>query len=187
MKLIEGEVTKNVAGFVIFGNGRRDKCIVRAFAKKFNGRKSLLIPTIPFQTQGVENSLRAIVWIVDNISRYFFSGKLKIILVIDREHINDFEKSLSNYFIYEKIKETTHLLKYRIERLGGKIAILYVAIMGKEKKIEENIATLIEEILKVCIRPEKNVISRFLRQKNEKIESIIMKATINQLRKASVT
>ena len=152
MELIEGEIIphKNVVAFAIFGNGPFDKRIFEAILHKFNGKCSILIPTLGFMVIGGQRTIRAVAWLIDN-RRKFSIFPSEIWIIIDKEHKKELLENLEIYFQCRDILEEENILKMSISRTGTEYIDLIVVLMGKEKSIEENISILIKEHLKICL------------------------------------
>ena len=75
---------------------------------------------------------------------------------------------------------------YLIEcKRGSKPITAYLAISGKERRIEENIAYLIELQYKEKIETEKGIIRAYLREKGlENIEQLIERSHKKNIKKA---
>jgi len=56
--------------------------------------------------------------------------------------------------------------------------------MGKEKSIEENIAILIKEHMKIDVKPDEKAIGKILREKGITLKGLIMESGRKELKKA---
>lgn len=183
MELVDGETPRRtVTGLIVFGDGRHDKRIMRALLHKFNGRTSVVVPTLPHHTQGGEACARAVIWLVNNLGK-FPLVKHRIIVVIDREHERLLIDKLKKMLIVRE-RAQDNVIEMTVETVAGKSAELIVLLMGHRVKIEENIAILIKELYGVDVRPDKKEIRRALRRLGKREENLIEEANENQLRRA---
>ena len=178
MKLAMTQVAGDVAGFIIFGNGRYDKeRIVAPIAEKLDHHKTILAP----QKAPALGLRRAIETAAELIGKF----AKDTIIIIDREHIEsrNIHEVLKEYFSEVKIlAQSENLLQLQVTR-GPKTAKLHIAIMGNRQipKIEANIATLIGQALNMNIPPEKNAIRRTLREQGLRIRDLIRATSISKL------
>lgn len=174
---------------VLTGNGITEFKILRATAKKYNGSdKVLYFPRRPGFLPGGGFSALKVTKIY--ASKY---GINNFLYLIDREHFTtkmEIEKEIGEKF-REIGVEIKHIQNFSIDdenvvhvkgMIGAHNFILWAAITGKEKCIEESIARLIEIKLKVEIKPTKNDITKILKKHNIDIEHLMASANVEQLK-----
>ena len=181
MKLTTAQTAQNIAGFIVFGNGKHDKERITApIAEKLNHHKTILAPQ-KTSALGLRKSIETAAELINRFAK-------DTIIIIDREHLKNqnIHNILKEYFPQIKIiTQTNNLLQLQVTR-GPKTAKLHIAIMGNHQtpKIEANIATLIKQTLNINIQPQKNTIKQTLRKHNLTIQDLIKTTNINKLEKA---
>jgi len=176
---------------VLAGNGRTEQRVLKSLAEKYDGsRKLLFFPRTPFHFRP-GSGLKALKAVKIYSSRYKITRAL---FIVDKEHLGK-EKSnkkisltLKSFGIsvrkiesFQKFGHEAMLIRCSVGRRG---VLIYAAILGEKKSIEENIAKLIELELGRKIDPKKNVIRRVLREHKIDIGSLVMKARSSNLMSA---
>jgi hypothetical protein len=173
---------------VLTGNGKTEFKVLKAIAKKYNGsEKVLYFPRRPGYYLGSGLSVLQIVKIY--VSKYDVKNFL---CLIDKEH---FTKAEIEKEIEEKLREfgveVNHIHKFSVNdesalRINGTVGthnfILWTAITGRKKYIEENIAKLIEIKFGVKVKPIKNGITKTLKKHDIDIEQLVTSASLENLK-----
>ena len=191
MKLVEElkKPVKLIIG-VLTGNGRREYRILKAIAKKYDGREKLLyFPRRPGYLPGAKFSVLRVVKVY--VSRYKINNFL---CLIDKEHFTgtDIEKEVE-----EKIREfgieVTQIQRFNANTenaiylngiVGTRNFTLWMIIAGKEKCMEENLAKLIEIKFGEKIEPTKSNITEALRKHDMDTEKLLASVSIEQLKQS---
>ncbi|MEM2994464.1 MAG: hypothetical protein QXI91_00395 [Candidatus Bathyarchaeia archaeon] len=189
MELVEEirKPAKMVIG-VLTGNGKREFKVLRAVAKKYDGTKKILyFPRLPGYRFGSGLSVLQIVKIY--VSKYNIRSFL---CLIDKEHFTQAEVEME---VKEKLRkfgvEVNQVQKFPVNSentlcingtVGNRSFILWIAITGKEKCIEENIAKLIEVKFGVKIEPTKNGVAEALKKRDVDEEQLITKTNKRNLK-----
>lgn len=181
---------------VATGDGTTEFPKLEAFSKRYNGKKVLWFPEKPkyspfrrrshFQNQRIGG-----LDVLEVLTVYPGLWKLhRYLFIIDREHFggeptNDICERLKGLGIaIEYIKQLNggafHIFcNYGSHKLG-----VYIAISGKERRIEEDVATLIKLEFNTDVDPTKSEIRQFLRSKGLKDTQLIGNARKANLREA---
>jgi len=184
VELIEGEIPhRNILAFAIFGDGPFDKRILREILRRFDGKHSVLVPTLGFTVIGGQRAVRAVAWLIDNKQKFSMFPS-EIWIIIDREHKKELLESLKIYFQCRGVLERGSVLKMSVSRTGIEYVDLVVVLMGKERRIEENIAILIKEHMKMDVKPDKREIGKILRERGITLRELIMRSEKKELKKA---
>ena len=186
MKVIEGEPGPAQA-YVLSGDGPRDIRVFKAIAEHhYDHDKQLRCPQTPIRRRhrtgwGLSGVITALALCLrTTVKRY--------IILLDREHANamqDFEKKLREhgFEILDK-RELADTAWYFKASSGGREAEIYVALLGFEKRIEENLAALIRLKYGNHVQPNKTAINRWLREHRLNDAELIRKATKRELEQA---
>lgn len=191
MEFVEELKNTKTIIWVLTGDGHTEYRVLKGVARKYNGsQKVLFFPKLPlgFHFGGGISVLKAT---KTHISKY---NAKKFFCLIDREHIetSDAEKEVESKlreFGFEVIGiqklPTNDEEVLRVEgKLGTHKFILWVAINGKEKCIEENVAKLLEAEFGESIEPTKDCVKRALKRHNIDIDQIIHTANINKIKRS---
>ena len=164
---------------VLTGNGRKEFRILRAFDEKYNGTEKILffpVRSQPYRGNGLQ-ALRA-VKTYQNIY-----GVTKYLFIVDKEAI---EKDASIEVRSILTSEGVTVLDIRhlhiedeeallvISSIGSHEVVINIAINGREKKVEENIANLIE--LEYDMQVSPNETKRTLHSLGIKLEIFLRRA-----------
>ena len=167
----------NVVAYVIIGDGARDERVFEAIAEKFNHSKVVSIPRLPrgikplvglpktYGLKGLDGCINAIITCIE------YTKVRTYICIIDREHVGPDEEVPKK--LQKVLTERGFEIK-NIRQLGDgawlvkarRVAIeitLYIAILGFERCIEENIAKLINCIYRESVEPDKKSVNEWLK------------------------
>ncbi len=184
MELVEGETYRgSILAFAIFGDGSFDKRIFEAILHKFNGKYSIIVPTLSFRATGGHGAIKILAWLIDNKQKFSVFPP-EIWIIIDKEHKKELLDSLKIYFQHENLQAEDNILHISISRTGTEYISLIVIFMGIEKRIEENIAILIRERMNISIKPDKKEIGKILRKHGIKLKQLVDTSKKLELRKA---
>ncbi|MBL7117218.1 MAG: hypothetical protein ISS94_00310 [Candidatus Syntrophoarchaeum sp.] len=181
---------------VATGDGTTEFSKLGAFSKHYNGKKVLWFPEKPkyahfsrrshFQNQRIGG-----LDVLEVLTVYPGAYKLhRYLFIIDREHFggnptNDIIEKLNRLrIVIESIEELSVGAFYIFCNYGSHELGVYIAISGKERCIEEDLAMLIKLEYGSDVQPTKNDIRRFLRSTGLKDKELIRNATKTNLRKA---
>jgi len=188
---------KRPVTMVTTGNGTSEFRRLNAFSKHYNGEKVLWFPEqvkyshfrrrskFPNQKIGGLDALEVLTVYPGynkKLHRYLF--------IIDREHFgenptNDIIEKLKRLgIVIGSIKELNIGAFYILCKDGPHELGVYIAISGKTKYIEEDLATLIKLEYNSDVDPTKSDIIGFLRSKGLKDKELIRNATKTNLRNA---
>ena len=182
MKLIEDKEPGNYLIFIATGDGRTELHVLRALSKIYDGSKRIYFPKSSRKRKTGLSVLDIIANSAINAEKY--------LLILDREHIlKDCETEVKERLGKMNLKDAeievtvnegnAKLCAVRCKR-GSKEITAYIAISGKERKIEENVANLIELEYGDKINPEKEDVKTYLKRKRIKdIETFIKKSHRN--------
>jgi hypothetical protein len=193
MELVEElrKPAKMVIG-VLTGNGPTEFRVLRVVAKKYNGsEKVLYFPRRPGYHPGSGLSVLKVTKI--HVDKYNIK---KFLCLIDKEHIST--KAAVERKIEEKLREfgveVNNIQKLpangekalRIEgTIGSHNFVLLVAITGRIKYIEEDIAKLIGiKIEEAEVEPTKNGVAKALKKHNIDLEQLVKNANIGELKES---
>ncbi len=180
MKLERGKFVERekLVGFLVIGDGSRDEKVMRALFEVFDHAKIVLMPQSR-PALGLEGSVKTTAQLVGRFGR-------DVLVVIDREHFDeeDFGKYIEEYFEDREVKVDANDFKHVWARRGAMRANFYVAVMGYEKGLEENLATLIHEVYGVRVEPTKEAVWGFLKKKKLHVADLIKKAEEPKLARA---
>lgn len=189
-EISEASITKESITLVLSGNGKREFRILKGFSKKYDGKSNILFfpeSPLPKRKTGV-SALDSLVFYVNRISHFLF--------ISDRDQ--DFKRGES---IKEKIEKKLQERGINIRRtdqnnraeedallisviVGSHETMIYTAILGEEKCLEENVTKLIKLEYGVALPPDTGEIDRFLRQKDMDWEDLVVKASKRNLAEA---
>jgi hypothetical protein len=178
---IENNVSYEKVFFTFTGDGSYEQKIIRGFCESFNGGdKYVLFSKVP-SPLGRKTGFTSLDAIKFVTSSKKFS---KYICLIDREYIPLINSAID---LKEKIKSRFYnVVRYSFiqsdmdlyastEIVWGQHKVnLELIVLGKCKRIEENIVLLIENQFGETIEPKKRAIGNFLRQQNMKLHEMII-------------
>jgi len=166
---------------VLSGNGRTELRVLTSLAQRFDGsRKILFFPRLPIHPKpgsGLQ-SLKA-------VKTYLNYKITHTLFLIDREHLErDISETIENTLrsfgidvqstqLFPSLRENALLIDGLV---GHHEVIIYAAILGRKKSIEECIAKLIELELRRKVKPEKRAIGMALRNHGTSIDTLLTKA-----------
>jgi len=185
MKLALEEKPEGKPIVVITANGKTDLKILEALANRHNHQtdKTLYIPQRTYtHLGGLKPSIEALTTILHHqpITDTY-------IILIDKEHIknpNQIPQQLQAHGITPtNTQQKQNLIKTEATH-GTKQITIYTAILGKNKRIEENIAHLIKLEYDEQIEPDKKAIKTWLKQKDLTLHDLITQARKANLEKA---
>lgn len=183
MRIDESGTVSRVHGYLLVGNGPSDVRILTVLAERFDHSKVLRIPQTPLRgRKGLKASIESLTFCLDRPAMNRF------ILVIDREHVaskEEIEEKLQECgFECLEIEEINSGAYYVEAKRGDKRALIYIALLGFKKRIEENLAQLIKVMYNEDLEPRKKVIRRWLKVKGLRDVDLIRKARDEQLNQA---
>lgn len=163
---------------VLTGDGIWERRLLSGLAPEFNGDKLLFFP--PPRGRTGFSALRAL--------REFAKpelmplGKLLVLFLIDREHFRTQEPA-------DELGDHLRAMGMDVKRIrqlpdgallldisvGQKELHVFVAILGEEKSLEENIACLLRE-LGHPVRPDKKAIRAELKKMGKRLEDLVSEA-----------
>lgn len=183
MRLIRGQALRgaDVVGFLVIGDGSMDERILKALLRKFNDEKIVLMPQAR-PALGLDGSLDQAAYLIGRFG-------MDVLIVIDKEHFDDerFERLLGERFSEREEKERAGSLRHLWVRRGQRSASLFVAVMGHERRIEENLAILIRELLGEEIEGTKGAVWGFLKRLGLHVSELVRRASEEQLKVAFST
>jgi len=186
MRVSEGEATPKVHAYILTGNGSRDIRVVKATAEKYDHSKVLKVPQTPLKGTGLASVAKAVATLMSKrvgVSRY--------LIVIDREHVKSFKEVMKKFTEYglevkstEELAEWSWVLKVR---RGSREADVYVAVLGVRRRIEENLAKLIELTCGEKVEGSKKAVGKWLRKNKLEDTDLVRKASKQQVEEALPT
>ncbi len=185
MKLIEEEKPDKYVAFIATGDGRTELHVLRSLSKVYDGTKKIYFPKIPGKRKTGLSILDILKDSEIKARSYLFILDLEHVSVNEKEVIETIKKRLNEMNLrgieIDTLVDAENARLYLIRcKRGSKALPIYVAISGKKKKIEENIAHLIELEYGDEIEPEKGEIKGYLKRKRIKdIETFIKKSHRN--------
>jgi hypothetical protein len=180
------EIDIDSVTIALTGDGSWERVVLKAFAERHDGNEQTLLIPIAVALLGHGHkktgrfsglsALQPIKTYVDQyrIKRYLF--------VLDVEHINkekgiksELEASAKKYGFelpdnVEAIGNQAFLIRCR---LGSHKITVHTVISGREKRIEENISTLIRLELGIDVEPDKQAIKNILKQSRTDLFSLV--------------
>lgn len=173
---------------VLTGNGKREFKVLRIIAKKYNGQRRILyFPKRPGYRFGGGLSVLQVVKIY--ASKYNIKNFL---CLIDREHFaeadvkKEIEKTLREFGVNVNQVQKIPINNEDALLIEGAVGIhnfiLWTAITGKEKCIEEDIAKLIEIERGLKVEPTKNGVTQAFKEHNIDIEQLMASASLKNLK-----
>ena len=177
MRLVEGGLGPATA-YIIIGDGRRERRILRGVVEKYNHRKALRIPDDPLPGRtGFKTCIERLTLLLDKtrVTTY--------LIIVDREHLEiqdpkNLEKELRKHGI--EVIELQEVEKHcwRLElRRGAKRAALYIAVLGQRKRVEENLAQLIQLLYGEQVEGEKEAVDKWLKEHGIEDIDLVRKAS----------
>jgi len=172
-----------VHAYVLTGNGVREHRILEAAVLKFNHTKILKIPQTGLgRPTGLEGVTRALAEVIEKVNVRRF------LILIDKEHVTNLNEVLnklrSHGFEILRIEELdTNCWRIKARR-GHREAILYLAVLGIKKSIEENLAKLIEITHYEQVEPAKETVYGWLRRRGIRDKDLIQQASKKSFRLA---
>lgn len=165
--IVTEETLGKPLAFVITGNGRKELGVLRQIAKKYNGagpHDVLYFPlssrSSPLRKENRVTGIRALNSLkIEEVRQYG-----KVLCLIDREHISrNIRDNISTLGIFNsfnfKTNDEPYVIKGQIEQED---IILHLVILGKKKRLEENISELIKLMTSKKVKPEKESIKNFI-------------------------
>jgi len=177
---------------VITGDGRAEFRRLKVFAERYDGEKVLWFPLKPIFPLKRKSEKKTGVNVLEVLNVY--PGKYKLtqfLFVVDREHF----KSENPTKKIEEFLRGKGINVSSVEQMnGGALCIsckvgpydvvVYMAILGKIKSSEEELAELIGLELGLEVEANKRRIKEVLRSRNMREEDLIAKAKDKNLREA---
>lgn len=187
MRVVESETTHSVHAYVITGNGSRDLRVLKVSAEKYNHSKTLKVPQTPIKREtGLTALIRTIATLADKpiqVSKY--------LAIIDKEHVNSLQDVIDELnrfgFKVTSVEELVTWLWLLSVRRGPKNLNIYFAVLGTRKRIEENLAKLIELTYGEKVPGSKEAVNKWLKEHGLEDIDLVRKASKNQLEKAFPT
>lgn len=190
MELVEELKGAKTIIWVLTGNGPDESKVLKGAARKYNGsEKVLFFPMLP---RGFHYGAGLAILKITKIyvSKY---NATKFLCLIDKEHVETAEavgkeiKSKLREFGVEVIN--IQVLSAKDEealfvegKVGAHNFTLCIAINGREKCIEENIAKLLEARFGESVKPTKEGIKSALKKYRIDIEQLINDAKISEIK-----
>ena len=195
MRVVSGEYPEtDVVAYVIIGDGARDERILRAIAEKFDHSKVVKIPQLPCGMRYSKTlGLKGLVGCTETLAACINITKVKTyVYVIDREHVGPEERVPEELrrvltergFEVEEVRQLDVGAWFVKTRRGTKEITLYVAILGFNTKIEENLAKLIELLHHELVKPNKENISKWLKEHKLDDYELVRQASKRIIREA---
>lgn len=174
---------------MLTGDGRWEDRLVEGFCKKFDGGyggKSVISLRGPIV--GRITGIASLSQIKILIGKF---GVRDFIWLCDKEHFeridgweNRIMDALRVYGINAVIGESYDgYAKFYLE-FGGKRAIVWAALVGVERKLEENLVKLIKMQYEKKIEPTKDELRNFLKKHGMDVETLIEKSAMDNLRES---
>ncbi len=179
----------------MIGDGPRDQRILKEVAKKYDHRKTLLHPQLPFThylpqpgRTGLSPALETAYYLA---ARYDVD---RVLVVIDREHLPGDPRRPTNelrrHGIHPvavtthqsgliEVQANIHLLDY-----GQKRVHILIAPQGFRRSIDEGLAVLIHLIYRDQVGYTKEDVNRWLKQRDIEDYELVELATREQVEKA---
>lgn len=191
MELVEElKNAKTVIG-VLAGDGPTEFRMLRVISKKYDGSsKVLYFPKLPVYHLGGGLSVLKVIKIY--VDKYNIKNFL---CIIDREHLKT--NAPTEKVIKEKLGEfgvgasSVQKLSADCEEalhIEGKVGahdfVLWVAITGKEKCIEEDFAKLLETKFKEKVEPTKNDVKSVLKKHKINMEQLLRNTSISRIKQS---
>ena len=191
MPLIEG-MKAPCTLYIATGDGRTELWVLRALVDLGAVNRNVCFPKTPIPGKNKERKTGLSVL---KVLRSTLIKTEKYLIIVDKEYwgnsteedVRKMLKGMNMRDIEISSKVNAEFAKlYLIEcKRGSKPIIAYLAISGKEKKIEENIAHLIELQYKDKIEPKKEDIWGYMRSKRIKnIEDLIRRSHKKNINRA---
>lgn len=165
---------------VLTGDGSTEFRVLRALSERYDGKGIVLFtPGLPFP---LRTGMVALCSIKNYLSLYKVQNILFIIDkdVITNDLLTDVKKVFSTYGIrlFSEKKEIIEGEESLIIKVlvGNHEATIYIAVNGKEKEIEENIAKLIELEYDKTVPPNKQEINKKLECIGVSMTALLKKA-----------
>lgn len=185
MKVCREINRENPAAIVITGDGRREFRVLSAVGRRYDGVKTLWFPKKPMKDVQIGLSPLEVLTL--------YPGKFKIysfLYLVDREHFVDLspkekiKEYLKNKLKIEiiEVKEINSSALYFSCKVGLHHVKLYVSVFGREKCIEEEIASLIKLTLHLNVEPEKGKIEEILKANNIKEEKDLIEKSSTSIK-----
>jgi hypothetical protein len=169
---------------VLTGDGKTEIRVLKHCSRIYNGKKTLWYPGTPIPQRTTIEALRAVKVCVESYRILYY------LFLIDREHLEKgkeeetIEKVLMNEGFREM--EITQLNSLFLVKclLGPRRIMIYVIVIGTEKRIEEELVELIKLELGVDIEPEKGEIRKVLKSHRMDFEDLLRNAKRENLEEA---
>ncbi len=181
--------TASRAIVMLTGDGRWEDRLVEGFCKKFNGGyKGKNIISLRGPIVGRITGIASLSQIKILIDKF---GVRDFIWLCDKEHFgridgweNRIMDELKIYGINAVIGESDdEYAKFYLE-FGGKRAVIWAALVGIEKKLEENLVKLIKMQYEKKIEPTKDALRNFLKKRGIDVETLIEESAMDNLRES---
>jgi hypothetical protein len=189
MELVEELRNVKTVILVLTGDGPTESKVLKGVARKYDGgRKVLYFPRRPGYQPGSGLSVLKVTKIY--VEKYAI---LNFLFLVDREHIKigaTAEKEIENK-LREFGVEVNNIQKLSAEgeeamRIEGNIGahkfILWTAIIGREKYIEEDIAKLLETKFEEKVEPSKGGVKSALKRHATDIEQLMTSASKGKIK-----
>ncbi len=187
MKYTEDRPEERFA-LVLSGDGKLEKRILASLAPKFDGESSsLFYPSVATKssTTGLLPLLRGLKVAAEIHSR----DEINALLLIDKEHIGDptsISTTASTLGCGFEVVSTDSAFIHGILRFGPKSVITFIAVVGRERCAEEEVASLLNLKFGDSVTANKADINRSLNAHRTSLEGLLEGATINQLKETFV-
>lgn len=189
MDVIEKPDDLDPSSLIVFltGDGRTEYNVIQRLPKKYGGdNKSLLVAKSPYSYKS-GTGLNALNAVKTNLSVYKVTNTL---CVVDKDFLSDLTKQSMKRKITRKLNdcgvrvrsiksiEVSHEIVFVVnaEITGRGNILVYLAVIGENKCIEEDIARLIRLELNEEVEPEKPQIRAVLRKNHLNLQSLIDRA-----------
>jgi len=189
MRLARGKPSREAkpTAALIVGDGPTDEAVVEAAAKHYNHTKTITSLEQPVRQTGLRKALERAWYIAAKL------GITRIIIVIDKEHLPHTQREL------EEEMRRAGLHPARLEKPHPNLTIVHaetnppnptratillVAMGDSPPSIEADIAKLIREVYGEEVKPTKQAIHKWQREKGTTIKKLVERASRQQLEKA---
>jgi len=170
--------------YAIIGDGGRERRILAAAAEKYDHGKVIRIPVMPIYRggTGLTPAVRKLAILLSKtvVATY--------VMLMDREHVSSVEqveRALAEHGFATLKAERLHEGCWRVEvERGGRRATVYVVVLGREKCVEEDLASLIQARFGEPVEGEKRAVDSWLRRRGLKDGDVVREASREEFRKA---
>jgi len=179
-------VVSEGAVIAIFGDGRLDMKVFELVVTRLNHGTHKIVQVLLRGGKGLKGVVETIAKLLD--------ARVKprtFIAVLDREHVesvDQLKKVLTREYGFE-IKELELVGEnvYKVKCSRGPVEVtVYLALLGLSERgmLEEHIAELVKAIYKVDVKPTKESLRRWLRERGIELEELIKRAPLDSVRDA---